>query len=238
MAVINLNVNPNKVYLMGYSAGGDGAYRLAPRMAQYWAAASMMAGHPGEIKPEMFMNIPFSIWMGEKDSAYNRNVLAAGFAKGLDSLAGLENNKYYKHECHIVKDHGHWMYRKDTLAVAWMSKFVRKTHPQKIRWIQGNDIVENYYCLSVDKNDAEKYSEISLEFDGNTIYVAKSDYKKFTIYVDEFMCDLTKNIKVIYDDKIIFDGKLNRTILNLYNSIRKSGDINYAYPSKIDIEIE
>ena len=26
-------VNPNKIYLMGYSAGGDGVYQLAPRMA-------------------------------------------------------------------------------------------------------------------------------------------------------------------------------------------------------------
>ena len=28
-AIVRHNVNPNKVYLMGYSAGGDGAYRMA-----------------------------------------------------------------------------------------------------------------------------------------------------------------------------------------------------------------
>ena len=37
MAVIKENVNPNKVYLLGYSAGGDGVYQLAPRMANRWA---------------------------------------------------------------------------------------------------------------------------------------------------------------------------------------------------------
>ena len=41
-------VNPDKVYLMGYSAGGDGVYQLAPRMADRFAAAAMMAGHPNE----------------------------------------------------------------------------------------------------------------------------------------------------------------------------------------------
>ena len=44
-------VDPNKVYLMGYSAGGDGVYQLAPRMADRFAAAAMMAGHPNETSP-------------------------------------------------------------------------------------------------------------------------------------------------------------------------------------------
>lgn len=35
-AVAVMGVNPDKVYLMGYSAGGDGVYRLAPRMADRW----------------------------------------------------------------------------------------------------------------------------------------------------------------------------------------------------------
>ena len=49
--VVFENVNPNRVYLMGYSAGGDGVYQLAPRMADRWAAAAMMAGHPNEASP-------------------------------------------------------------------------------------------------------------------------------------------------------------------------------------------
>jgi poly(3-hydroxybutyrate) depolymerase len=39
-------VNPDKVYLLGYPAGGDGVWQLAPRMADRFAAAAMMAGHP------------------------------------------------------------------------------------------------------------------------------------------------------------------------------------------------
>ena len=42
--IAHLDVNPDKVYILGYSAGGDGVWRMAPRMADHWAAASMMAG--------------------------------------------------------------------------------------------------------------------------------------------------------------------------------------------------
>ena len=59
MAEAMLDVNPNKVYVMGYSAGGDGVWRLAPRMADSWAAASMMAGHPGDVSLVNLRNVPF-----------------------------------------------------------------------------------------------------------------------------------------------------------------------------------
>ena len=51
------DVDPNRVYIMGYSAGGDGVYQLAPRMADRWAAAAMMAGHPNDASPLGLRNI-------------------------------------------------------------------------------------------------------------------------------------------------------------------------------------
>ena len=35
------DVNPNKVYIVGYSAGGDGVYALGTRMADRWAGCLM-----------------------------------------------------------------------------------------------------------------------------------------------------------------------------------------------------
>ncbi len=71
-AVIFENVNPDRVYIMGYSAGGDGVYQLAPRMADHWAAASMMAGHPNETSPLSLRNLPFAVpWM----ASFTRNTI-------------------------------------------------------------------------------------------------------------------------------------------------------------------
>ena len=60
------DVDPDKIYLMGYSAGGDGVYQLAPRMADRFLAA-MMAGHPNESSPLGLRNLAFTIHMGDKD---------------------------------------------------------------------------------------------------------------------------------------------------------------------------
>jgi predicted esterase len=68
-------INPNKVFLTGFSAGGDGVYHMGPRMADLLAGAAMMAGHPNNVEMYNVRNITFAIHVGENDSAYNRNNL-------------------------------------------------------------------------------------------------------------------------------------------------------------------
>ena len=58
---IHENIDVNRVYLMGYSAGGDGVYYMAPRMADYWAGCHMMAGHPNNSSPLNLRNIAFTL---------------------------------------------------------------------------------------------------------------------------------------------------------------------------------
>lgn len=87
LAVIYEDVNPNKVYLLGYSAGGDGVYQMAPRLADYWAAAAMMAGHPNDASPLSLSNLPFTIHMGAEDAAFNRNKKAEEWKGLLEGLA-------------------------------------------------------------------------------------------------------------------------------------------------------
>ena len=73
------------VYLMGYSAGGDGVYQLAPRMADRFAAAAMMAGHPMRLRPRACAS--FTLHMGERDGGYNRNKVAASWRTKLADYA-------------------------------------------------------------------------------------------------------------------------------------------------------
>ena len=49
---------------------------MAPRMADNFAGAMMCAGHPNNVDLVNIRNLPFSIEVGGKDTAYNRNVLA------------------------------------------------------------------------------------------------------------------------------------------------------------------
>jgi poly(3-hydroxybutyrate) depolymerase len=235
LAVIFMDVNPDKVYLMGYSAGGDGAYRMAPRLADRWAAAAMMAGHPGDVSPLNLRNTGFSLWMGAKDSAYNRNAEAVRFAILMDSLHRADT-KGYIHETHIVLERGHWMNKQDTAAVAWMAKFRRNAIPQKVVWRQDDTPHESFYWLSVPPNEIKKEKQLIVEHSGNTFTVLKNDYKSFGIALNDAMIDFNKPVKVVVNGKIVFNKKTTRRIEDIYNSIEKRCDPALIFSAFITIE--
>ena len=56
--VLLKNADPNRVYLLGFSAGGDGVYQVAPRMADRFAAANMSSGHPNDASLLNVANVP------------------------------------------------------------------------------------------------------------------------------------------------------------------------------------
>lgn len=234
--VVFEGVNPNKIYLMGYSAGGDGVWRLAPRMADKWAAASMMAGHPGETSQVNLMNLPYSIWMGSEDAAYNRNTLAAEKAAVLDSLAAAHPGKYI-HQTNILQGKGHWMDREDAAALQWMAQYRRNPYPKHIVWQQEKVTRGHFYWLSVPADEAAQGKRVEARIEGNTIHIDHCDYSRLTIYLNDNMVDLDKKVTIVYKGKKIKSKKLQRTIANMYRSLNNRNDRSYAFPAYIDIEL-
>jgi hypothetical protein len=233
-AIVELNVNPNKVYVLGYSAGGDGAYRLAPRMADRWAASSMMAGHPGDVSPINLRNTPFMIWMGEKDKAYDRNTLAPKYGEWLDRLQ-QEDSKGYIHETHVVEGKGHWMDHADTLAVTWMAQYIRNPYPSKVVWRQDDSPHDTFYWLSVPIDEAKKEKTAIVDFSNNTFTLSKNDYQTLTIGLNDAMIDFNKPVKIVVNGKTIFNKKPTRKIKNIYRSLEKRKDPSLVFSAYLTI---
>ena len=235
-AVATMDVNPDKVYLMGYSAGGDGVWRMAPRMADRWAAASMMAGHPGEALQVSLRNTPFMIWMGENDSAYDRNKLAVKHGAIMDSLQQADNEGYI-HETHIIKGKGHWMDRVDAAAVPWMAQYKRNPYPNKIVWRQEEVTRQAFYWLSVPEKECRHKATVIAEIDKNVIEISESDYSRLTICLNDEMVDLDKPVVVNYKGKKVFKGKLSRTIANMARTLDERDDLRYMFPAMVEVEL-
>ena len=235
-AVIKHDVNPNKVYIMGYSAGGDGAYRMAARMADHWAAAAMMAGTVGETSPLNLRNIGFTIWMGENDSAYHRNELAVEFGHSLDSLHAVDPGGYI-HQTNIVADKGHWMDNADTLAVKWMSVFRRNPYPDRIVWRQEESALrQNFYYLSIPPDEAKAGKEVRVDKSGNTITILKNDYSTLYIDLNDKIVDLDKPVTVICNGEKIFKGMVKREAEHIAISIEERNDQDYIFSALIKLE--
>jgi dienelactone hydrolase len=208
-AILAEGVNPNKVYVMGYSAGGDGVFQIAPRMADHWAAAAMMAGHPGDASALNLRNLPFTIFMGGADGAYKRNELAAVWGKRLDSLENASPG-VYKHDLHIYPGIPHWMSRKDTIAVPWMAAFKRNPLPSKVAWHQDDRHHDTFYWLGVPAEEAKTGAESVVSLSGNNITIEKNENTVLQIYLNDHLLDLDKKIRVTYNGVVIYNAKVRR----------------------------
>lgn len=154
------DVDPNRVYLLGYSAGGDGVYQVTPRMADRFAAANMSAGHHNGVPGTNLYNIPFLMQAGERDTAYSRHKATVLYAQGLAKL----QKKYgggYVYDCFVHVGRGHgivdrdpkegpqvviadinaWLKKGDrkskktnTNAIAWVRRHVRNPWPERVVW--------------------------------------------------------------------------------------------------------
>ncbi|WP_379005379.1 dienelactone hydrolase family protein [Parapedobacter sp. GCM10030251] len=206
-AIVMEDVNPNKVYLLGYSAGGDGVFQLAPRMADRWAAASMMAGHPGDASILNLRNLPFAIFMGGKDAAYNRNGLAAEWGKKLDSLQ-QSDSQGYPHSVKIYPEDGHWMQRKDTIAIDWMAGYHRKPNPNKVIWVQDDRLHDRFYWLGVPQDNAATGKTLIASINKQTITIEHNDYDTFYLYLTDGLVNFNKPVRVIFQGKQLFKGKV------------------------------
>ncbi|SHJ83547.1 hypothetical protein SAMN04487911_1432 [Arenibacter nanhaiticus] len=231
LAVLKEDVNPNKVYILGYSAGGDGLYQLAPRMADRWAAASMMAGHPNDASPLGLRNTPFAIHVGALDNAYDRNEVAQQWGTDLDRLQ-VNDPQGYIHDVRIHAGLGHWMNLQDAVALPWMKNHQRNPIPKRVVWKQDNRHHSSFYWLKVPQNEIISKGEILVEYSPslNEIKILENYADSLKLLINDDMLNLDKPITIKYQDTVIHQGIFHRSILNIYENLSIKGDPNLAFP--------
>lgn len=230
------NVNPDRVYLMGYSAGGDGVYQLAPRMADRFAAAAMMAGHPNESQPLGLRNLPFTLHVGGNDRAYNRNGVAKVWAERLVSLRQADPQGYV-HWAKIYPGKGHWLNREDAAALPWMAKHTRNAWPDRIVWRQDDVTHSRFYWLAIEASDRKRGATVIAQRKGNAIDIERADVPRLRIRLHDRLLDLDKPLTVRRDKKVLFQGTVKRTVAAIHRSLTERADPASACLAEVQVEL-
>ena len=155
------HIDPNRVYVLGFSAGGDGVYQIVPELADRFAAANMSAGHPGGAEATNFLHVPLLLQVGEWDKAYKRHLVTVDFYKTLRKLSqqfpGMYRHQLFLHARRyhnfldndpkrrsqvVIQDPLSWRrspqqqktLTRNTNAVDWVSRYKRNPYPKELRW--------------------------------------------------------------------------------------------------------
>ena len=199
-------VDRNRVYLMGFSAGGDGVYGITPYMADCFAAANMSAGHPNKIDLTNLYNMPIQLQVGQKDDAYDRHLVTPSYGEYLDSL----NSRYhggYLHQVYVhygkphnffdndpqrkpqtvLADPSAWLHNGDertttcnTNAVDFVNTYIRNPHPTRVIWNlsmrAAYRTVSSFYWLQADTTICDGLVIASYDKADNSVTVETTDF--------------------------------------------------------------
>lgn len=216
-------VNPDKVYLMGYSAGGDGVWQLAPRMADRFAAAAMMAGHPNEASLLGLRNLPFAVFVGGEDKAYKRNAVVAERIEQLEALH-RDDPDGYTHLPRVYEGLGHWMEGKDAEALPWMAGFSRNPWPTKLVWYQDDVTHDRFYWLKLPRGTATKGQKIAASVNQQQIDLEGDVPSGTRLRLSDELLDLDQDITVRVNGDQVFSGRVARRFDSLTETLTERLD--------------
>jgi predicted esterase len=230
------DVDPNRVYLLGYSAGGDGVYQLAPRMADRFAAAAMMAGHPNDASPLGLRNLAFTVHVGGRDEAYNRNRVAAEWQKKLEDLRKADPEGYV-HWVKIYADKGHWLDREDAAALPWMAKFTRDPIPRRVVWRQASTTHARFYWLAVSDKDQKAGAEVAASYSRQQIDIDAKGVSRLIVRLNDRMLDLDQPLTIATGGKALWSKPVSRTIGVIAKTLAERGDPAAVFCGEVAIDL-
>ena len=226
--ILTQNVNPNRVYLEGFSAGGDGVYAIANRMADRFAAANMSSGHPNGISMVNLYNMPIQLQAGEFDDEYDRNRVTAEYGLKLDALqaeyGGYEHRTLIHYDCghnyedyeptHIpvMADVAAWLNDGDRTTVDvdsfppdYMDDFIRDPYPTSIIWDLSTRAdtreTETFYYMSAPYTTNEGMIKVASAGDNAFAIEAEDVNGEFSIMLNEYMVDFSRPVTFIINEE-------------------------------------
>jgi len=230
------NVDPDRVYILGYSMGGWGTLLMGPAMADRWAAVGASAGgeHHGRAHPENLRNTPIIIQIGTKDHAFQRYALSKAYAERLEALHRADPKGYiFEYIEHEGAGHG----ISDANTPKWMSRFTRDPYPTKIVFEPVDATgghVKTFYYLEVDKPSGAMEIVVTRDAKANAFTIEKAaGTTRLTLLLNDGFVDLEKPVVVTKDGREIFSGRVERRLRTLIETFGDRADVKLAFSARI-----
>ena len=261
--ILHRNVDPNRVYLMGFSAGAE--YAIAPRFADRLAAVALSAGHHGWHSPVNLMNLPFLGQVGENDIAFNRHHENIIFGMRLQELQDQFPNKYiyqifvHRNKGHQIIDNSHQRHLQSVHAdnIAWMNEaadtanwintnsvdfltqFVRDPLPKEMVWDLSSRAemrnIQSFYWLSACMSMTSGKILASYDTADNRVVISTTDIKDpFYVMLNSDMVNFDRPLVLVVNE-----SETTHILEPCYDTIKATtwerGDINFQFSAKIKI---
>jgi hypothetical protein len=229
------DVDPDKVYLIGYSHGGYGAFFIGPKIPDHFAAVHASASAPtdGTISPLCLRNTRFTFMVGDKDTMYGRRERCEKFAAEIQKLKDA-NKGDFPVEFELKEGFGHGGLP-DRDKIKELYPFTRNPVPRHLTWEPTDTVIHDFFWLSVAA--PAKGQGIDATVRDNTAEVTTHDVKQFELCLDGRLVAFDKPLRLTLNGKTQ-SVAVRPSFLTLCQSILQRGDPGLAFTCRVHLDAE
>jgi predicted esterase len=229
------DVDTNKVFLMGYSHGGYGAFYIGPRIPDRCAAVHASAAAPSD-SHTIAANLrytPFTFMIGEKDTAYGRVDRCKAFHGVVEKLQQA-NKGHFPVQMEFIKGNAHTGLP-DRDKIKEMYKHERKPTPKHLSWELSDSVLDRFYWLGVAKPSAGQSIEAKIE--DNTVTLTTRNVDQVILSLDGRLVRFEKPLRIVQAGKTN-EVTIRPSLLTLCESLRERGDAKLAGTCRVVVRVE
>ncbi|KAA3605093.1 MAG: hypothetical protein DWQ01_21095 [Planctomycetota bacterium] len=229
-------VDPDRVFLMGYSHGGYGAFAIGPKMPDHFAAVHSSAAAPtdGESSPKTLGNTPFTYMIGEHDNAYGRLARCKAFDQEIQKLRG-QRSDLYPVTMEYKAGHGHTGLP-DRDKIRSMYGHRRHAAPKELHWALTDPVIRDFFWLALDQPGKGK--EIQASCFDNRIELQVQGVSELALHLDGRFIDFHRPVHLQVNGGDPVHRKLQPSLLTLCRSLQRRGDPGRAGSAIWKIQID
>lgn len=227
------DIDPDKVFIMGYSHGGYGAYAIGPKMPDRFAAIHASAAAPtdGETTAKTLRTTPFTAMVGERDTAYGRYERNLRFKQEVEALRGARTD-IYPVTVTVIPGNGHTgLPDRDLIPALYPA--VRNPVPREISWLQTDAVVTDLFWLHVPQPGKQQEILASCH-DNRVVVTANEKVSAVEVLLDARLIDLRKPVSIELNGSTV-DRAVKPGLRTLCETLARRGDPAYAFSVALEI---
>ena len=228
------DVNPDKVYTLGASHGGYGAFVIGPKIPDRFAAIHASASAPtdGETFGENLRNTRFTFMVGERDTAFGRADRCQAFAKKVDEWRTKRGG--YPGGFEWRPGVGHSVPDRDKLA-EMLKEGRRDPWPKQLVWVQSDHVLQHFYWIESPK--PVEGGRVEATVDGNQITITAEKQEQLALWLNAKIVDLTRPVTVTVNGGKAETFHPKPTLENYCLGLDERADAELAAPVRIALTL-
>ncbi len=228
-------VDPDRVYLMGFSEGANGIFRVLETRGPIDRFAGLAPSSGAGMPPVgNLLNTPFYYQWGKHDRGYDRNKVASKFAGQLRELEEEYPErvrfKAVEHDAgHQIPDH-----LAEFSSCTWMQKFARDPYPDLVLLNTSHGADPHHFWLKL--NAPAKHEAITAKYKDNLVEIESEKLTSLSVRLNDEMVDYDKPVTVKLNGEVVFQEKLERQLSVMLETWKERRDPSFIFSSEVVLE--